>query len=99
MRWQSSSSPRFPSWLSNKQLVFLGAGGKRIATEALLRRAGCSKGRQRWLGTRPVRGGESRDKGSGGATRLGRCCAASVRDLFGLGVDRDFHLNAWSSRK
>src|SRR5216684_3757159 len=91
----SSVSVRF----SNKLRVFLGAGGKRVATEALQRRAGCSKGRERWVETWPVRGGESQSKGGCGAARLGRCCAASARDLFGLRVDLDSHLNAWSSRK
>src|SRR6266436_7118138 len=46
-----------------------------------------------------VRGGESWSKGGCGAPRLGRCCAASARDLLSFGVYLDSHLNAWSSRK
>ena len=79
--------------------MFLGAGGKRVATEALQRRAGCTKGRERWVGTWPVRGGESQSKRRCDAARLGRRCAASARDLFGLPVDSHSHVNALSSRK
>ena len=36
----------------------------------------------------------ARRQGGGGAPRLGRRCPASARDLLGLRVDWDSHLNA-----
>ena len=78
---------------------FPGAGGKRGEKEALLRRAGCSGGGSPRVGTWPSGGVQLRHQVGGGASRLGRVCPASARDLFSLRLDGVPHLKAWSSRK
>ena len=71
----------------------------RKATEALQKRAGCSGGRVQEKGLWRKSGRKSKGKDRSGARRLGRVCEAPARDLLGLFLDSDSHLNAWSSRK
>ena len=84
---------------SEKGIPFRERAESRKAPEALQKRAVCSAGKVRAKRLWRKRGRKSMRKDGSGARRLGRGCEAPTRDLLGLLVDSDSHLNAWSSRK